>query len=79
MRDFCREINITMDTFTRVVGAQKDGGNVGSWRSLRIGQNQRNVSEMCRLFNALAEVVPVSQIRGLTLQTQLSKLQRRSK
>jgi hypothetical protein len=23
MRDFCREINITMDTFTRVVGASR--------------------------------------------------------
>jgi len=62
MRDFCREINITMDTFTRVVGASRR--TVATWVAGDPPNraNQRNVSEMCRLFNALAEVVPASQI-----------------
>jgi hypothetical protein len=62
MRDFCREINITMDTFTRVVGASRR--TVATWVAGAPPNraNQRNVSERCRLFNALAEVVPASQI-----------------
>jgi hypothetical protein len=62
MRDFCREINITMDTFTRVVGASRR--TVATWVAGAPPNraNQRNVSERCRLFNALAEVVPASQL-----------------
>jgi hypothetical protein len=62
IRQFCREVNITMDTFTRLVGASRR--TVATWL---VGNppnraNQRNVSEMFRLFDALAEVVPASQI-----------------
>src|SRR5690349_12767023 len=62
IREFCREVNITMDTFTRLVGASRRA--VASWvaGSPPNRVNQRNMSEMSRLFNALAEVVPASQI-----------------
>ena len=62
IREFCREVNITMDTFTRLVGASRRA--VASWAagSPPNRVNQRNMSEMSRLFNALAEVVPASQI-----------------
>jgi hypothetical protein len=62
IREFCREINITMDTFTRLVGASRR--TLATWLSGNPPNraNQRNVSEMARLFDALAEVVPASQI-----------------
>jgi DNA-binding transcriptional regulator YiaG len=62
IREFCREINITMDTFTRLVGASRR--TVATWLAGNPPNraNQRNVSEMSRLFDALAEVVPASQI-----------------
>jgi hypothetical protein len=62
MREFCREINITIDTFTRLVGASRR--TVATWLAGNPPNraNQRNVSEMCRLFDALAEVVPAPQI-----------------
>ena len=51
-------------TFTRVVGASRR--TVATWVAGDPPNraNQMNVSEMRRLFNALAEVVPASQIRG---------------
>jgi DNA-binding transcriptional regulator YiaG len=62
IREFCREINVTFDTFTRLVGASRR--TVAAWLSGNPPNraNQRNVSEMSRLFGALAEVVPASQI-----------------
>jgi hypothetical protein len=62
IREFCREVNITMDTFTRLVGASRRA--VATWLAGNPPNraNQRNVSEMSRLFDALAEVVPASQI-----------------
>ena len=62
IREFCREINITMDTFTRLVGTSRR--TVATWLAGNPPNraNQRNVSEMSRLFDALAEVVPASQI-----------------
>jgi DNA-binding transcriptional regulator YiaG len=62
IREFCREINITMDTFTRLVGASRR--TVATWLAGNPPNrsNQRNVSGISRLFDALAEVVPVSQI-----------------
>jgi hypothetical protein len=62
IREFCREINVTIDTFTRLVGTSRR--TVATWLAGNPPNraNQRNVSEMSRLFDALAEVVPVSQI-----------------
>lgn len=62
IRQFCREINITFDTFTRLVGSSRR--TVAAWLSGNPPNraNQRNLSEMARLFDALAEVVPASQI-----------------
>src|ERR1700730_6991888 len=62
IREFCREVNITMDTFPRLVGASRRA--VAAWVAGNPPNraNQRNVSEMSRLFDALAEVVPASQI-----------------
>ena len=62
IREFCREMNITMDTFTRLVGTSRR--TVATWLAGNPPNraNQRNVSEMSRLFDALAEVVPASQI-----------------
>jgi DNA-binding transcriptional regulator YiaG len=62
IREFCRQINITMDTFTRLVGASRR--TVAAWLAGNPPNraNQRNVSEISRLFDALAEVVPASQI-----------------
>ena len=62
IREFCREINVTMDTFTRLVGTSRR--TVATWLAGNPPNraNQRNVSEMSRLFDALVEVVPASQI-----------------
>ena len=62
IRQLCREVNITIDTFTRLVGASRR--TVATWLAGNPPNraNQRNVSEMFRLFDALAEVVPTSQI-----------------
>jgi DNA-binding transcriptional regulator YiaG len=62
IRQFCREVNITIDTFTRLVGTSRR--TVATWLAGDPPNraNQRNVSEMFRLFEALAEVVPASQI-----------------
>jgi hypothetical protein len=62
IREFCREINITIDTFTRLVGASRR--TVATWLAGDPPNraNQRNVAEMFRLFEALAGVVPASQI-----------------
>ena len=62
IRQLCREVNITIDTFTRLVGASRR--TVATWLAGNPPNraNQRNVSEMFRLFDALAEVVPASQI-----------------
>ena len=51
-----------MDTFTRLVGASRR--TVAAWLTGNPPNraNQRNVSEMSRIFGALAEVVPASQI-----------------
>jgi len=68
IREFCREVNITIDTFTRLVGTSRR--TVATWLAGDPPNraNQRNVSEMFRLFEALAEVVPASQI-GSWLET----------
>jgi DNA-binding transcriptional regulator YiaG len=62
IREFCREVNITMDTFTRLVGASRR--TVATWLAGNPPNraNQRNVSEISRLFDELSEVVPASQI-----------------
>jgi hypothetical protein len=62
LREFCREVNITMDTFTRLVGASRR--TVATWLAGNPPNraNQRNVSEISRLFDELSEVVPASQI-----------------
>jgi DNA-binding transcriptional regulator YiaG len=62
IRELCREVNITIDTFTRLIGASRR--TVATWLAGDPPNraNQRNVSEMFRLFEALAEVVPASQI-----------------
>jgi hypothetical protein len=62
IREFCREANTTLDTYTRLVGASRRA--VASWLAGDVPSraNQRTLSEMSRLFVALAEVVPASQI-----------------
>jgi DNA-binding transcriptional regulator YiaG len=62
IREFSREVNITMDTFTRLVGASRR--TVATWLAGNPPNraNQRNVSEISRLFDELSEVVPASQI-----------------
>lgn len=62
IRQFCCEVNVTIDTFTRLVGTSRR--TVATWLAGDPPNraNQRNVSEMFRLFEALAEVVPASQI-----------------
>lgn len=62
IRQFCREVNITIDTFTRLIGTSRR--TVATWLAGDPPNraNQRNVSEMFRLFESLAEVVPASQI-----------------
>jgi hypothetical protein len=56
---FCREVK---DTFTRLVGTSRR--TVAAWLAGNPlnRANQRNLSEMARLFDALAEIVPGSQI-----------------
>jgi hypothetical protein len=51
-----------MDTFTRLVGASRR--TVATWLAGDPPNraNQRNVSEISRLFDELSEVVPASQI-----------------
>ena len=50
IRELCREANITIDTFTRLVGPFRAGLWQRGWPAiLRIGENQRNVSEMFRV------------------------------
>jgi transcriptional regulator with XRE-family HTH domain len=62
IRDFCREANVTLDTFTRLVGVSRRA--VAMWLAGEPPSraNQRNLSEVTRLFSALAEVVPAPQI-----------------
>ena len=62
IRQFCREVNITIDTFTRIMGTSRR--TVATWLAGDPPNraNQRNVSEMSRLFEALAKVVPGLQI-----------------
>src|SRR5260370_27090202 len=60
IREFCREVNITMDTFTRLVGASKK--TVRTWLAGHPPNraNQRNVSEISRLFDELSVLVTTS-------------------
>ena len=62
IREFCREANVTIDTFTRLVGVSRRA--VATWLAGEPPSraNQRNLSEVTRLFSALAEVVPANQI-----------------
>jgi DNA-binding transcriptional regulator YiaG len=62
IREFCREANVTIDTFTRLVGVSRRA--VATWLAGEPPSraNQRNLSEVTRLFSALAEVVPAHQI-----------------
>lgn len=62
IREFCREANVTLDTFTRLVGVSRRA--VATWLAGEPPSraNQRNLSEVTRLFSALAEVVPAHQI-----------------
>jgi DNA-binding transcriptional regulator YiaG len=62
IRELCREVNITIDTFTRLVGTSRR--TVATWLAGDPPNRakQRSVSEMFRLFEALAEVVPAAQI-----------------
>jgi hypothetical protein len=68
IREFCREANTTLDSYTRLVGASRRA--VASWLAGDAPgrANQRTLSEMSRLLVALAEVVPASQI-GRWLET----------
>lgn len=62
IRTFCREANTTLDSYTRLVGASRRA--VASWLAgdAPSRANQRALSEMSRLLDALAEVVPTPQI-----------------
>jgi len=62
IREFCREANMTIDTFTRLVGVSRRA--VATWLAgdPPSRANQRNLSEITRLFSALAELVPAHQI-----------------
>lgn len=62
IRAFCRETNVSLDAFTRLVGVSRRA--VATWLAGdRPGRaNQRNLSEVTRLFSALAELVPAPQI-----------------
>jgi hypothetical protein len=54
IRQFCREVNITIDTFTWLVGTSRR--TVATWLAGDPPNraNLRNVSEMFRLFEAFA-------------------------
>jgi len=56
---FCREVK---DNFTRLVGTSRRTAATWLAGDPPNPSKSRNVSEMSRLFDALAEVVPVSQI-----------------
>jgi len=62
IREFCREANTTLDTYTRLVSASRRA--VASWLAGDPPNraNQRTLSEMSRLFVALAEIIPTSEI-----------------
>ena len=62
IREFCREANTTLDTYTRLVGASRRA--VATWLAGDPPNraNQRTLSEMSRLFVALVEIVPTSAI-----------------
>ena len=62
IRTFCREANTTLESYTRLVGASRRA--VASWLAgdAPSRANQRALSEMSRLLDALTEVVPTPQI-----------------
>jgi hypothetical protein len=67
-KEFCRQTNLTLDIFTRLVGTSRRA--VATWLSGNPPNraNERNLTELSRLFAALAELVPTDQI-GSWLET----------
>jgi DNA-binding transcriptional regulator YiaG len=68
IKEFCRQTNLTLDIFTRLVGTSRRA--VATWLAGNPPNraNERNLTELSRLFAALAEVVPTAQI-GSWLET----------
>ena len=68
IKEFCRQTNLTLDIFTRLVGTSRRA--VATWLSGNPPSraNERNLIELSRLFAALVELVPTSQI-GSWLET----------
>src|ERR1700736_3725780 len=68
IKEFCRQTNLTQDIFTRLVGTSRRA--VATWLSGNPPSraNERNLIELSRLFAALVELVPTSQI-GSWLET----------
>jgi DNA-binding transcriptional regulator YiaG len=68
IKEFCRQTNLTLDIFTRLVGTSRRA--VATWLAGNPPNraNERNLTELSRLFAALAELVPTDQI-GSWLET----------
>ena len=68
IKEFCRQTNLTLDIFTRLVGTSRRA--VATWLAGNPPNrtNERNLTELSRLFAALAELVPTAQI-GSWLET----------
>jgi DNA-binding transcriptional regulator YiaG len=62
IKEFCRQTNLTLDVFTRLVGSSRRA--LATWLSgdPPSRANKRNLAELSRLFEALGELVPSSQI-----------------
>jgi len=62
IKEFCRQTNLTLDIFTRLVGTSRRA--VATWLAGNPPNraNERNLTELSRLFAALAELVPTAQI-----------------
>jgi DNA-binding transcriptional regulator YiaG len=68
IKEFCRQANLTLDVFTRLVGTSRRA--VATWLAGNPPNraNERNLTELSRLFAALVELVPTAQI-GSWLET----------
>ena len=68
IKEFCRQTNLTLDVFTRLVGTSRRA--VATWLTGNPPNraNERNLTELSRLFAALVELVPAAQI-GSWLET----------
>ena len=74
IKEFCRQANLTLDVFTRLVGTSRRA--VATWLAGNPPNraNERNLTELSRLFAALVELVPTAQI-GSWLETCNSALE----